>query len=184
QAALARRDEVVHNLDDGAQLPWLEDRGIKLFRGAARLEGERRVVVGDDLLVAREAVILATGSTASMPPIPGLAEAGAWSNRQITTTHEVPARLLILGGGFVGVEMAQAWISFGSRVTIIEAADSLLEKEEPFVGEEVGRELSALGADLLFGAKAVAVRRDGDQITVEVEDGRTVVGERLLVATG
>ena len=184
RAIFARRDEVVHHLDDGSHLPWLGDRGIKLFRGAGRLDGERRVVVGDDLLVAREAVILATGSTASMPPIPGLADAGAWSNRQITTAHEVPARLLILGGGFVGVEMAQAWISLGSRVTIIEAADSLLEKEEPFVGEEVGRELSALGADLLFGAKAVAVRRDGDEITVELEDGRTAVGDRLLVATG
>ncbi len=117
------------------------------------------MVVGDDVLVAREAVILATGSTASMPPIPGLAEAGAWSNRQMTTAKEVPARLLILGGGVVGVEMAQAWMSLGSHVTLIEAADSLLTSEEPFVGEEIGQGLGALGADLLFGAKAVAVRR-------------------------
>ncbi len=121
EAALARRDEVVHDLDDASQLPWLEDRGIELFRGSARLDGERRVVVGEDVLVARDAVILATGSTAAMPPIPGLAEAGAWSNRQITTAHEVPSRLTILGGGVVGVEMAQAWASFGSKVTVIEA---------------------------------------------------------------
>ena len=96
-------------------------RDRRCSAGSARLDGERRVVVGDDVLIAREAVILATGSTAAMPPIPGLAEAGAWSNRQITTAKEVPARLLILGGGVVGVEMAQAWASLGSKVTIIEA---------------------------------------------------------------
>ena len=184
KAALARRDEVIHDLDDGAQLPWLEERGIELFRGSAHLDGERRVAVGDDVLVAREAVILATGSTASTPPIPGLAEAGAWSNRQITTTSEVPGRLLILGGGVVGVEMAQAWMSFGSHVTIVEAAGSLVANEEPFAAAELGKALGALGADLLIGAKAVAVRRDGDQITVELENGRTAVGDRLLVAVG
>ncbi len=123
-AALARRDQVVHDLDDSAQLPWLEDRGIDAVPREARLDGERRVMVGDDdVLIAREAVILATGSTAAMPPIPGLAEVGAWSNRQITTSEEVPARLTMLGGGVVGVEMAQAWASFGSKVTVIEAVD-------------------------------------------------------------
>jgi dihydrolipoamide dehydrogenase len=183
-AALARRDEVVHDLDDSSQLPWLEQRGIELFRGPAALDGERRVRVGDDLLLAREAVILATGSTASMPPIPGLAAVGAWSNRQITTSKEVPGRLLILGGGVVGVEMAQAWSSFGSAVTIIEALPSLLAREEPFVGDEIGKSLSALGAVLLIGAKAVAVRREDSGITVELEDGRSAVGDRLLVAIG
>ncbi len=184
EAALARRDEVVHDLDDSAQLPWLKDRGITLFRGAGRLDGERRVVVGSDALIAREAVVLATGSTASMPPIPGLAEAGAWSNRQITTAHEVPARLLILGGGVVGVEMAQAWGSFGSQVTVVEAAGSLLAQEEPFAADEVGKALGALGADLLFGAKAVAVRHDDSGITVALENGTSVTGDRLLVAVG
>ncbi|HET9094051.1 MAG TPA: NAD(P)/FAD-dependent oxidoreductase [Solirubrobacteraceae bacterium] len=183
-AVLARRDEVIHGLDDAAQLPWLQERGITLFRGSARLDGERRVRVGDDLLIAREAVVLAVGSTAAMPPIPGLAEAGAWSNRQITTAREVPGRLLILGGGVVGVEMAQAWASLGSRVTVIEALPSLLANEEPFVGDEIGRALGALGADWLVGAKAVAVRRDDSGLTVELEDGRTAVGDRLLVAVG
>ncbi|MDE3133212.1 MAG: NAD(P)/FAD-dependent oxidoreductase [Acidobacteriota bacterium] len=184
RAALARRDEVIHDLDDASQLPWLADRGIELFRGSAALDGERRVVVGDDVLAAREAVILAAGSTAAMPPIPGLAEAGAWSNRELTTAHEVPARLIVLGGGVVGVEMAQAWASFGSEVTVIEALPSLLANEEPFVGDEIARALSALGAVLLIGAKAVAVRRDGGQIVVELENGRTATGERLLVAVG
>jgi dihydrolipoamide dehydrogenase len=184
EAALARRDEVIHDLDDASQLPWLRKREIELFRGSARLDGERRVVVGDDVLLAREAVVLATGSTAAMPPIPGLAEAGAWSNREITTAKEVPPRLLILGGGVVGVEMAQAWASLGSQVTLIEALPSLLANLEPFAGDEVGRSLSALGAVLLIGAKAVAVRRDASGITVELEDGRSAVGDRLLVAVG
>jgi dihydrolipoamide dehydrogenase len=183
-AALARRDEVVHDLDDSAQLPWLSDRGIELFRGSARLDGERRVIVGDDVLTAREAVILATGSTASMPPIPGLADAGAWSNRQITTSHEVPKRLLILGGGVVGVEMAQAWTSLRSKVTIIEALPSLLATHEPFVGEQISDALVAIGADPLVGTKAVAVRRDGTEITVELDNGSSVAGDRLLVAVG
>jgi pyruvate/2-oxoglutarate dehydrogenase complex dihydrolipoamide dehydrogenase (E3) component len=183
-AVLARRDEVIANLDDSGQLPWLQDRGIELFRGSAALDGERRVVVGDDVLAAREAVILATGSTAAMPPIPGLAEVGAWSNRQITTARTVPARLLILGGGVVGVEMAQAWASLGSAVTVIEALPSLLANEEPFAGEQVARALLALGADLLIGAKAVAVRRDDSGITVELADGGSAVGDQLLVAVG
>jgi dihydrolipoamide dehydrogenase len=185
-AALTRRDEVVHDLDDSSQLPWLEDRGITLFRGTARLDGERRVVVGTDVLVARDAVILATGSTASMPPIPGLAEAGAWSNREITTATSVPRRLTILGGGVVGVEMAQAWGSFGSTVTVIEALNSLLANEEPFVGQEIAQELLELGVEQRLGTKAVSVSvsREGAEITVELEDGSTVVGDRLLVAVG
>ena len=183
-AALARRDEVVHDLDDSAQLPWLADRGVELFRGSARLGGERRVVLADEVLVAREAVILATGSTAAIPPIPGLAEVSYWSNRQITTAKEVPERLLVLGGGVVGVEMATAWAGFGSKVTVIEAAPALLAHEEPFVGEEVGQALRALGADPLVGTKAVGVRRDGGAITVTLDDGRSVTGDRLLVAVG
>lgn len=183
-AALARRDEVVHDLDDGHQLPWLEERGITLVRGSGRLAGERRVAVGDDVLVAREAVILATGSTAAMPPIPGLEQVGAWSNRQMTTAKAVPARLTILGGGVVGVEMAQAWASLGSRVTVIEALDALLAHEEPLAGEQVAESLRKLGADLRIGVKAVSVKRDDAQITVELEDGSSVTGDRLLVATG
>ncbi len=184
RAALTRRDEVVHGLDDSAQLPWLADREIPLFRGAGRLDGERRVVVGDDVLIAREAVILATGSTSVTPGIPGLAEVGAWSNRQITTAEEVPARLSVLGGGFVGVEMATAWASFGSKVTVIEAAPTLLGREEPFVGEEIAKALEEAGIALRIGVKAVAASRDGEEVTVELEDGSSVVGDRLLLAVG
>jgi dihydrolipoamide dehydrogenase len=127
-AVLARRDEVVHNLSDETQLPWLSSLEIELVRGEARLDGERRVRVGEELLTAREAIVLAVGSTASLPPIPGLSEAQAWTNRQVTTTEEVPERLVILGGGVVGVEMAQAWSSLGSQVTVIEALERLLAR--------------------------------------------------------
>jgi pyruvate/2-oxoglutarate dehydrogenase complex dihydrolipoamide dehydrogenase (E3) component len=183
-AVLRRRDTIIGHLHDKHQLPWLEQRGIELIRGHARLDGERRVRVGDDLLVANDAVVIAVGSGALMPPIPGLAEAGAWSNREITTASEVPSRLLVLGGGVVGVEMAQAWASLGSRVTVIEALDQLLPREEPIAGQELERALRELGVDVRTGARATEVSRDGDEITVQLEDGGSVTGDRLLVAIG
>lgn len=184
QAVLARRDEIIHDLDDSAQLPWLADRDITLFRGDARLEGPRRVRVGEELLIAHEAVVLAVGSTAVLPPIPGLADAGAWSNRQITTAKAVPQSLVILGGGVVGVEMAQAWASLGAQVTVIEAVDRLLALEEPFAGELVADGLRKLGANLRLGVKATSVSRHNGVIAVDLADGSSVSGERLLVAVG
>jgi len=184
-ATLERRDEIVHHLDDAEQLPWLQERGITLVRGSARLDGERRVLVGDEQLEAREAVVVAVGSTAAMPPIPGLADIGAWTNREITTTSEVPGHLVVLGGGVVGVEMAQAWRSLGSRVTVIEAADRLLAREEPFAGEQVAEALTERGVDVRTGVRAAAVARGEDgAIRVELDGGGEVTGDRLLVATG
>jgi pyruvate/2-oxoglutarate dehydrogenase complex dihydrolipoamide dehydrogenase (E3) component len=184
QAVLYRRDEVIHNLDDSGQLPWLQDREIELVRGAARLDGERRVRVGDDVLHVRDAVVVAVGSAALFPPIPGLADADAWSNRQITTSHSVPPRLIVLGGGVVGVEMAQAWSSLGSQVTVIEAIDRLLAREEPFAGELVGEGLRDAGVEIHLGAKATRVDRGGDEVTVTLEGGHNVTGTHLLVAVG
>jgi pyruvate/2-oxoglutarate dehydrogenase complex dihydrolipoamide dehydrogenase (E3) component len=183
-AVLKRRDAIVGGLKDDHQLPWLEQRGIELIRGDARIEGERRVRVGDDLLIAREAVAIAVGTAAAMPPIPGLAEAGAWSNREITTAREVPKRLIVLGGGVVGVEMAQAWASLGSRVTVIEAADQLIPREEPFAGEELREALEADGIDVRTGTAAVRVSRKGEEIRVWVDESTAAVGDRLLVAVG
>src|SRR5215203_7243294 len=111
QAALRRRDEVIHDLDDSSQLPWLSDRGVELFRGRGALAGERRVRVGDDELVARRAVVVATGSGPLLPPIRGLDEVAYWTNREGTTAKSAPASLVIVGGGVVGVELAQAWTS-------------------------------------------------------------------------
>src|SRR5215217_6361756 len=117
-AVLARRDEIIHDLDDSAQLPWLENRGIALFRGWGRLDGDKRVVVGEETIEARRAVFLAGGTTPLLPPIDGLAEARPWTNRDATTSKAVPDSLIVMGGGVVGVEMSQAYVSLGSRITL------------------------------------------------------------------
>ena len=119
-AVLARRDEVIHDLDDSGQVPWLDERGVELVRGHAEFAGERRVAVGDDVLVAAKAVVVATGSGPVVPPIPGLAESKPWGNREATTAKAAPERLVILGGGVVGVELAQAWMSLGTSVVRLE----------------------------------------------------------------
>ena len=137
-AVLARRDEVIHDLDDSAQLPWLEDRGVTLLRGWGKLSGERRVTVGDEEIEARRAVMLAGGSTPTMPPIEGLdAIDGAWTNREATTAKEIPERLVVMGGGVVGVEMSQAFQTLGSQVTLIEGERRLLPREEEFACAQV-----------------------------------------------
>lgn len=185
-AVLARRDEIVHGLDDGAQLPWLEQRSITLVRGHGELVGERRVRVGERLLEAGEAVILAPGSVAAIPPIEGLVEAEPWTNRRGTTARDVPASLLVLGGGVVGVEMACAYASLGCTVSVIEAAPRLIAGEEEFASELVRDGLEARGVTVLTGVRAVAVKRHGPGGPVELllEDGATVTGAELLVATG
>jgi pyruvate/2-oxoglutarate dehydrogenase complex dihydrolipoamide dehydrogenase (E3) component len=183
-AVLARRDEVVHDLDDSSQLPWLKERGIELFRGAGVIEGERRVRVGDDVLAARRAVVVATGSDATIPPIEGLREAEPWDNRQGTTSKRVPDSLVVLGGGPVGAELAQAWHSLGSAVVLVEAMDCLLPNEEPFAGEQVGEAFQERGVDVRTGTKANAVRAENGRVMVELEGGETVDGEELLAAIG
>ena len=183
-AVLARRDEVVHGLDDGAQLPWLQERGVVLYRGHGALAGERAVSVGSDLLHARRAVVLACGSAAALPPIPGLREARPWTNREATTAAAVPASLLVLGGGVSGVELAQAYTSLGARVTVIEALDRLIAGEEEFASEQVLVALQDAGVEVVLGRKAVAVRRDGGPVTVELQDGSSRTAEELLVAVG
>ncbi len=184
EAVLARRDEVIHELDDSSQVPWLEERGVTLVRGHARLDGERRVRVGDELLEARRAVVVATGSGPVMPPIPGLAEARPWGNREATTAKAVPETLVILGGGVVGVELAQAWSSLGSRVTVLEGAPRVIVREEPFASAEVQAALVEVGVDVRTGSRAVAVSRGDDGVTVELEDGSSAQGAELLVAVG
>ncbi len=184
QAVLDRRDEVIHGLDDSAQLPWLEDRGIALLRGHARLAGERRVTIGDDTHEAAEAVVLATGSVAAVPPIPGLREAEPWTNRELTTATEVPGRLVVIGGGVVGTEMADAWNSLGSAVVLLEGGDRILAKVEPFASEQVGDALRERGVEIHTGVKVTEVARDGDGTTVTLEDGATHTGDRVLVAIG
>jgi len=207
EVVLSRRDEVVHDFDDTSKLPWIEDRGIALLRGQARLDGELRVRVGDELLQARRAVVLAVGSGAAMPPIPGLREIEPWTSRCGTVAEHVPRRLTVLGGGVVGCELAQAWSSLGSKVTLVEARDGLLADEEPFAGEELADALTDGGVDVRLGAEVTGASRDandtsrdandtsrdaddtsrdsGDQtFTLTLKDGSSVVSDELLVAVG
>jgi len=184
EAVLRRRAEIVHNLDDSAQVPWLEQRNVTIVRAPGRLDGERRVVAGDDTLVARKAVVVATGSSPLIPPIDGLREADPWTNREATTAKEVPARLAILGGGVVGVEMAQAYSSFGSQVTLIERGDRLIAREEPFASDDVEQSLREKGVDVMLGVSATSVRSENGEVTVELDQGGPVHADELLVAIG
>jgi pyruvate/2-oxoglutarate dehydrogenase complex dihydrolipoamide dehydrogenase (E3) component len=186
QAILDRRDEVVHDLDDSVQLPWLEEHGIDLFRGDARFEGERRIRVGDEVLAAERAVVVATGSKAAMPPIDGLDGVTAWNNRTATTAKEVPASMIVLGGGPVGSELAQAWASLGTEVTLVEGGDHLLSREEPFAGEEVGESLREhFGVDVRTGSKVEAVAPgEGGGVVATLKGGDTVEAAEILIAVG
>lgn len=182
---LARRDEVIHDLDDGGMVPWLADRGVELYRGRAALDGERTVVVGAERLTARRAIVIATGTTAAIPPIDGLAAVAPWTNRQGTTAKSVPGRLLILGGGVVGVELAQAWSSLGASVTLVEAADRLIAAEEPFAAEQVRTGLEAGGVEVRTGVKAVGAARGArGQVSLRLEAGDELRGDELMVAVG
>jgi dihydrolipoamide dehydrogenase len=181
---LKRRDQVIHDLDDAAQVPWVEDRDIKLIRGSGRLDGERRVTIGDEVLQARRAVVIAVGSGAAIPPVAGLAEIAPWTNRQATTAKRVPARLTVLGGGAVGCELAQAWASLGATVALVESRPRLLAGEEPFAGEQVAESLRAHGVDVRTGAEATRARRQNDEFILTLGDGSELTGDELLVAVG
>ena len=182
-AVLARRDQVIGDLDDTSQIPWLTDRGVSLVRGHGRLEGERRVVVGATVLGARRAVVVATGSTATIPDVPGLRDAEPWTNVQATTAKKVPGRLLVLGGGVVGVEMAQAWSALGSEVTLVHRGDRLIEREEPFASEQVAEALRDGGVDVRLETSVASVSRNG-AVRAELDRGAPVEADELLVAIG
>ena len=183
-AVLHRRDEVIHDLHDDTQLPWLSDRGVTLVRGRARIAGKLEIAIeGQESLVARKAVVVATGSTAAIPDIPGLRAAKPWTNKQATTAGAVPSRLAILGGGVVGVEMAQAWSALGSRVTLIHRGARLIEREEPFASEQVLASLREHGADVRLGVQATRVSRAGT-FALSLDDGGEIESDELLVALG
>jgi dihydrolipoamide dehydrogenase len=185
QAVLDRRDEVIHDRDDSAQLPWLEERKIDLFRGEARFDGERRVVVGDEVLSAERAIVVATGSKAAMPPIEGLDSVKAWNNRDATTAKHVPESMIVLGGGPVGSELSQAWASLGTQVTLIEGGPHLLSREETFAGEEVAESLREnFGVDVHTGAKVEAVRPADPGVVAKLGNGSEIKAAEILIAVG
>jgi dihydrolipoamide dehydrogenase len=192
-AAFARRDYMTSGWHDDGQARWLESKGIALIRGTGRLAGERAVEVqtADGGAVRRlgaaQAVVLATGSTSVIPPVPGLAEARPWDNRAATSAKEVPRRLLVLGGGAVGAEMAQAFRRLGSEeVVLLEGSDRLLAREEPFAGEELRAAFEAEGITVVTGARVTEARRVGRDgpVAVLTADGREFTGDEILVAVG
>ncbi len=185
-AAFAQRDYMTSGWSDEGQLPWLRSHGISLVRGVGRLDGPRAVAVGPRRLVARRAVVLATGTGAALPPIPGLAEAQPWDNRDATAVKALPRRLLVLGGGAIGVEMAQAYCRLGcEEVSVVEAAPRLLFREEPFAGDEVRAALEAEGVRVVVGAVIDRVDREGSDgpLVMSLAD-RSLVGDELVVAAG
>ena len=182
--ALAWRDFMVSDYDDAGQAKWLDGEGIALLRGAGRIAGPGAVAVGGELHTASE-IVISTGSEAVIPPIPGLGELdGVWTNREATGMRELPERLLILGAGAVGVEIAQAAARLGSRVTMVEGMDHVLPREPRELGEALAEVLAADGVELRFGQLASGARRDGEEFVVEFPEGPELRGDRLLVATG
>jgi dihydrolipoamide dehydrogenase len=184
EAALAWRDFMVSNYSDAGQERWLADAGIDLLRGTGRLAGVGVVEV-DGRRHTAEHVVLANGAGPVVPPISGLRELdGLWTNREVTGMKAVPRRLLILGGGAVGVEMAQAVHRLGGEVVLVEGAEHVLARDPAPLGEALGEALRRDGVELVVGAHVTAARRDGDDYVLEVGDGRELRGDRLLVATG
>jgi pyruvate/2-oxoglutarate dehydrogenase complex dihydrolipoamide dehydrogenase (E3) component len=179
--ALRRRDELIAGLDDSGQLPWLEDRGIEVVRGIAHFTGEREVTVGEVVLRAKNAVILATGSSAAIPP--ALADVNPWTNREVTTADQIPARLAIVGGGVVAVEMADAYTALGARVTLIVRDERLLAREEDFAGELIGAALADKGVDLRFRTNVASAQRS-DSVKLSLDDRTEFVVDEVLAATG
>ena len=184
EAALAWRDFMVSDYSDAGQERWLADHGIDLLRGSGQLAGPGMVDV-DGVRHTADHIVLACGADPIIPPIPGLRELdGVWTNREATGMKSIPRRLLILGGGPVGVEMAQAVRRFGGEAIVIDMAQHLLGREPAPLGEALGEVLGREGIELVLSANAAAVRQDGDDYVIEIDDGRELRGDRLLVATG
>jgi pyruvate/2-oxoglutarate dehydrogenase complex dihydrolipoamide dehydrogenase (E3) component len=184
EAALAWRDFMVSNYSDAGQERWLAGKGIELLRGTGRLAGPGVVEVDGVRHTARH-VVVATGADPVVPPVPGLRELdGIWSNREVTGMKAVPRRLLILGGGPVGAEMAQAVRRLGGEVALVEGAEHVLAREPAPLGHALGEVLRRDGIELFLGMHAVAARRDGDDYVLSVEGGLELRGDHLLVATG
>ncbi|MFD0265372.1 dihydrolipoyl dehydrogenase family protein [Streptomyces sp. NPDC127106] len=191
QAVFAHRDYWTGNWKDDGQVDWLDSLGAHTYRGHGRLAGPRTVAVegaeGEHhVLTARHAVVVATGSRAVIPPLPGIAGARPWTSREATSAREVPGRLLIVGGSVVAAEMATAWQALGSRVTVLVRGSGLLPRMEPFAGELVADALREAGAEIRTDVSAEAVVRDGPAgpVRVVLEGGEIVEGDELLMATG
>src|SRR5438876_2588562 len=184
KAALAYRDFMVSDYSDAGQERWLADNGIDLIRGTGRIAGPGVVEVAGRRYTARD-VVLAPGADPVIPPVPGLRELdGVWTNREVTGMKAVPRRLLILGGGPVGAEMAQAVHRLGGEVALVEGAEHVLAREPGPLGHALGEELRRDGIELFLGMHVTAARRDGEDYVLTLDDGQELRGDRVLVATG
>ncbi|WP_227981838.1 dihydrolipoyl dehydrogenase family protein [Nocardia spumae] len=191
-AVLTHRDRMTADWDDRDQITWLESVHVDVVRGHGRLDGPRRVAVrtpgGDTVrLLARHAVVVCTGTTAALPPLPGLDSVRAWTSREATSAREVPRRLAILGAGVVATEMAAAWQALGARVTLIARESRLLGRVEDFAADLVADRLRQAGVDLRFDTTITATERVGepdDSVRLTLADGTQLIADQLLLATG
>ena len=177
------RAEATDGWDDAVAVARLEKAGGRFVRGSAVIQAPGRVRVGHEIVHARRGVVVATGSSPVRPPIPGLAEAGYWTNREAVSASVAPPSLVVLGGGAIGLELAQAFARFGTNVTVVEGADRVLPNEEPEACELAERALTGEGIAVLTGRRAIAVGRDGDR-HVRLDDGTVTSGAELLVSVG
>ena len=178
------RDEATDDWDDRVAVERFEGKGGTFVRGAGRLVAPRTVVVGERTLTARRAIVLGTGTEPAIPPIPGLADVPYWTNRDVVEAKELPGSLLVLGGGAIGAELAQALARFGVTVTVVEALDRLLPQETPGAGDLIAQVFTDEGIDVITGVAVERVERDGARIAARLADGRTIAAAQLLVATG
>ncbi|MFP3906096.1 MAG: dihydrolipoyl dehydrogenase family protein [Acidimicrobiales bacterium] len=178
------RAEATTNWDDTIAVERFEGKGGRFIRGRGRITGPGEVTVDDRVITARRGIVVATGTSAAIPPIPGLDQVAYWTNREAIEAEKLPASLIVLGSGAVGVELAQAFARFGVEVTVVEALDRLVPLEEPEAGEVLAAVFTDEGIGVRTGARATSVAAAGDGVRVELEGGETLEAERLLVATG
>jgi dihydrolipoamide dehydrogenase len=179
----AYRDYMVSHHDDSGRVARYEEEGVTVLKEHGRIAGPGRVEANGRVLET-DAIVVATGATAVVPPIPGLVEAGFWTNREATDVAEIPESAVVVGGGAVGCELAEFLARFGSRVTLIQGPPRLADREDPQIGELLGEILEGDGVELRLGRRAEAVRREGDRRVVTLDDGDEVGGEVVVIGTG
>ena len=184
QVAKRIREEATDDWDDKVAVERFVGKGGRFVRGFGRLAGPGRVEVGDEVFQARRGIVIGTGTAPAVPPIEGLAGTPYWTNREAIEAEELPDSLLILGGGAIGLELAQVYARFGTTVTVVEALDRLLALEEPESSALVAKVFTAEGIGVRTGVKATRVEHDGQQFSLTVDSGQPLVGQKLLVATG
>ncbi len=185
-AVLARRNELADDWDDAGHVSWMGDHGVTVIRGHGRLADRLTLdVEGVGVLTAQRAVVIATGSVAAVPPIEGAERVDLWDNRSITTASSAPASMVVIGGGPVGLESAQAWRRLGTpTVTVVETEEHLLPREEPFVGEALAAGLGSEGVEIVTGVTVDRLTQTSDGIEAELSDGSSRTSEVVLAATG